>query len=194
MHSERCPSASKGPSRASALDLQFGRQLFVDGFPRLGKVILRLPEPSLAAAKVGLLGCELRLELFACLGDERRRKRLGQLDLGATIWADNLRVGHRIGTGATARNCTGILGAAQAVARHRVNPRIGVGFDTSSISCDMISSLWRGHRVRAGSLQRYGAGGALSRRASAAQRRHARRHRAAAPSSGRNHVLRPGRQ
>jgi hypothetical protein len=58
---------------------------------RLG---LRLPEVGFATAKVSFLDRKLRLELLAGRSDHGCRKRFRQLDLGATIRAEDLRLGH----------------------------------------------------------------------------------------------------
>ena len=80
-----------------AFGADLGGHLLVEALAGLGEVILRLPKLSFATAKVGFLGRELRLELLAGRRDHRRRKRFGQLDLGAAVRADDLRVGHGVG-------------------------------------------------------------------------------------------------
>jgi hypothetical protein len=100
-----------------ALGPQLGRDLFIDGFARLGEVVLRLPELGLTTAEIGFLGCKLRFEPPAGLGDQGRCKRFGQLDLGAAFRADDLRVVHGFGPVVIARDCIGISGADRAVPR-----------------------------------------------------------------------------
>ena len=106
------PAVLMGHSPAKVDDK--GRLKIPAGFR---KVILRLPETGLATAEIGFLGRELRLQLFAGRSDHRRCERFRQLDLGATVRADDLRVGHGFGPVVIAPDCIGILGRADAMPR-----------------------------------------------------------------------------
>ena len=77
-----------------ALRLQLGGDLLVDRGLGLRDLLLRRFELRLAAAKIGLLGGKLLLELPAGLRDQGRGELLGELDLGPAGGADDRWIGH----------------------------------------------------------------------------------------------------
>ena len=103
-----------GVGDGRAFGAQLVGHLVVDALAGLGEVILRLPELGFATAKIRFLGRKLCLELLAGRGDDRGRKRFGQLDLGAAFRADDLWVAHVIGPVVMGRDCIRLC----SVARH----------------------------------------------------------------------------
>ena len=91
---------------------QLRRHALVDGFPGFRKLLLGLPEPRFALAKLRLLVRKLSLEAPLSLRDQRGGKGFGQLDRGAAIRADDLRVGHGRGPRIGVAPCIAALESA----------------------------------------------------------------------------------
>ncbi len=96
-----------------AFGAHLGSHLFVEGLAGLGEVILRLLKAGFATPKVSFLGREFRLELLAGRSDHGGRKRFRQLDLGAAVRAEDLRVGHGVGPVVMGRDCIRICSVAR---------------------------------------------------------------------------------